>query len=444
MKQMELWILSYLLNSLWQVPLLFAAGWSVARALRAAGSAVEHRVWVTVLLLQTLLPACSLLPWEWLQSLPWWSEHASKSVEAQVSIAMGAGAAVGQFQLLGTLLTSIAVMYMATSAWLTARFLWRSINVSVLRREAVPVALPHEAAAFWLRCARIFAIANVSIASSSRIVGPVTMGIHRKLVLLPAGMVESLPEDDLKTVIAHEFTHMYRWDFLKNLLYEVASLPVAYHPLLWFTRARIMETREMICDEMAADINGQKDYARSLLRLARLLVERTPAVTPHTIGIFDANTFERRIMNLSEKHNQLSGVRRLALVGASALLGLGISASAMAVAVHIHPAATDNSGSKAPKQLSISADVMAGNLLNKAVPVYPPAAKKAKIQGTVVLDAVISKDGNVENLRIVSGPQELQQSAIDAVRQWKYKPYLLNGDPVEVLTTINIVYSLKG
>jgi periplasmic protein TonB len=78
------------------------------------------------------------------------------------------------------------------------------------------------------------------------------------------------------------------------------------------------------------------------------------------------------------------------------------------------------------------------------MPVYPPEAKKAKIQGTVVLDVVISKEGNIENLRVISGPQELQQSALDAVRQWTYKPYLLNGDPVEVKTTVNIIYNLGG
>jgi TonB family protein len=87
---------------------------------------------------------------------------------------------------------------------------------------------------------------------------------------------------------------------------------------------------------------------------------------------------------------------------------------------------------------------MSRNLLTKAVPQYPPAAKKAKIQGTVVLSVVIGDDGNVENIQVVSGPNELQQSSIDAVRQWTYKPYLLNGNPVEVKTTIHVIYSLEG
>jgi len=87
---------------------------------------------------------------------------------------------------------------------------------------------------------------------------------------------------------------------------------------------------------------------------------------------------------------------------------------------------------------------MAGNLLQKTIPQYPAIAKAARIQGTVVLQATISKGGGIENLRVVSGPPMLQQAALDAVRSWRYKPYLLNGDPVEVETTVNVVFNLGG
>ena len=87
---------------------------------------------------------------------------------------------------------------------------------------------------------------------------------------------------------------------------------------------------------------------------------------------------------------------------------------------------------------------MAKQLISKAVPLYPPAAKKAKIQGKVVLSILIDKGGNVQSVTAISGPPELQQSAIDAVRQWKYKPYLLNGDPIEVESTVHVIYSLAG
>lgn len=90
----------------------------------------------------------------------------------------------------------------------------------------------------------------------------------------------------------------------------------------------------------------------------------------------------------------------------------------------------------------VAAGVMAGNAISKAQPVYPPEAKAAHVQGTVILHALISKIGEVENLQVISGPPMLTTSALDAVRQWTYKPYLLNGQPTEVETTITVNYTL--
>jgi periplasmic protein TonB len=97
---------------------------------------------------------------------------------------------------------------------------------------------------------------------------------------------------------------------------------------------------------------------------------------------------------------------------------------------------------RAPTSLKVSSGVMAGNLLAKTLPQYPAIPKSAGIQGTVVLQATISKSGSIQNLRVISGHPMLQQAALDAVRSWRYKPYLLNGEPVEVETTINVVFNL--
>jgi len=97
-----------------------------------------------------------------------------------------------------------------------------------------------------------------------------------------------------------------------------------------------------------------------------------------------------------------------------------------------------------PKKITISGGVMAGNLILKVTPIYPPIAKAARVQGTVVLQATISKTGSIENLRVVGGPQMLQQAALDAVKSWRYRPYLLSGEPVEVETQVNVVFTLGG
>ncbi len=92
--------------------------------------------------------------------------------------------------------------------------------------------------------------------------------------------------------------------------------------------------------------------------------------------------------------------------------------------------------------MTIPADAVLGRLLQKTPPVYPPIAAAARVSGTVVLRAIISKQGTIESLRVVSGPAMLQQAALDAVRTWQYKPYTVNNKPVEVETTVNVVFTL--
>ena len=76
-------------------------------------------------------------------------------------------------------------------------------------------------------------------------------------------------------------------------------------------------------------------------------------------------------------------------------------------------------------------------------PAYPPLAREARIQGVVVLTAIINKDGNIQNLQLVSGHPMLAPAAIDAVKHWRYKPFLLNGQPVEVETTVTVNFRME-
>jgi len=85
-----------------------------------------------------------------------------------------------------------------------------------------------------------------------------------------------------------------------------------------------------------------------------------------------------------------------------------------------------------------------GDLIRKVQPAYPALARSARIQGTVVLQAVIGKQGTIEDLRVLTGHPMLAPAAIDAVRQWRYRPYVLNGEPVEVETQITVNFSLGG
>ncbi len=97
-----------------------------------------------------------------------------------------------------------------------------------------------------------------------------------------------------------------------------------------------------------------------------------------------------------------------------------------------------------PQRVRVSQGVSAGLLVRKVNPNYPPLARQARIQGQVVLHAVIDKDGSIKGLTLVSGHPMLAPAAIDAVKQWKYKPYLLNGEPVEVDTEVLVNFTLAG
>jgi protein TonB len=97
-----------------------------------------------------------------------------------------------------------------------------------------------------------------------------------------------------------------------------------------------------------------------------------------------------------------------------------------------------------PQRVRVSSGVSTGLLIKKVQPNYPPLARQARIQGSVVLHAEISKEGTIVNLQLISGHAMLAPAAIEAVKQWRYKPYLLNGEPVAVETEVVVNFSLSG
>lgn len=87
--------------------------------------------------------------------------------------------------------------------------------------------------------------------------------------------------------------------------------------------------------------------------------------------------------------------------------------------------------------------VQAGKILRQVSPVYPEIAKQARISGQVRLEAIISKDGRIENLQVLSGHPMLVRAALEAVQQWVYRPTILNGEPMEVMTVIDVNFTLR-
>jgi periplasmic protein TonB len=103
----------------------------------------------------------------------------------------------------------------------------------------------------------------------------------------------------------------------------------------------------------------------------------------------------------------------------------------------------ESSSAATPKRVRVSTGVANAFLVHKVQPTYPEEARRAHIEGRVLLHAVISKEGQVADLQVISGPSELTAAAIEAVRQWRFKPYLLKGEPAEVDTQLIVDFQLR-
>jgi protein TonB len=122
----------------------------------------------------------------------------------------------------------------------------------------------------------------------------------------------------------------------------------------------------------------------------------------------------------------------------------GMPAGAKGGVAEILSGATPGLPKAAVQKVRVSSGVAQGLLIREVKPEYPSLARQARIQGSVILQALIGKDGSVQNLRVISGHPMLIQAALEAVKQWRYRPYYLSGEPVEVETYINVNFKLAG
>lgn len=176
---------------------------------------------------------------------------------------------------------------------------------------------------------------RVRLLECTSIDSPVTIGIFRPLILLPSRAVPQLDEQELRAVLAHEYAHIRRRDFAVHILCELIALPVRWHPGICYLMSKISRTRELACDDVAADYVGKRrSYANALLRLASLCLS-APRGNAAGLGIFDGDNLEDRIMTLTKKRVSLTRARVIGLIlaisitfGASAVLAHAISLQA--------------------------------------------------------------------------------------------------------------------
>jgi TonB family protein len=458
-RTLETWLLNYAVNALWQVPIVFVAAWIAARTSRRAGPAFQHGLWASALVAEVLLPACTARPGEaWQMLLQWLASFRQSSIvqDPHVTVTMGTAHVAAGFHMPPMLLAAVALLYLGALVYFATRLCIGMYQTNSLRRRAEPLALSGDARQSYHRFAQIFEVRDATLATSTEIAGPITLGVRRPVLLLPSALDTHLLGEDLDAALAHEFAHMRRRDFAKNLLYEVLSLPIAFHPLLRLTRSRMAETRELVCDAMAADVvAGRQRYARSLLRLATKFSEQTHAPIPHAIGIFDAHpfkNFERRVMNLTHNSLELRGAARVATAAVSLLLIGGACTSALAfrLQVAVPPSQTTTAVQGAvvagpTEPMHIGGNIKKPIVIYTVEPEYSQQARRAKFSGNVQVYLWVDKDGHPSHVRVVKGVgMGLDEKAVESVRQYKFKPATLDGKPVTVDLYIDISFTIAG
>jgi TonB family protein len=336
-------------------------------------------------------------------------------------------------------------------------------------QRATTLPLEGSARGFLTDVARRFGVAMPEVRCSSETRGPVVLGLRRPLLLVPEGFLttENVEEIrmasdndvrmagdddigiasdvDIAAALAHECAHIRRRDFAKNMIYEFAAAAVAYHPACWLMRRRIAETRELICDEMAAGAAGDRpEYAASLLRLARAMA--TPAGyaggTP-AIGVFDANILEERIMRLTMDMPKVTRARKIAMAAVAACALLGGAVTAMALSFDVTPQDGATAGTAPEKIYHVGNGVAPPVLIYSVDAEFTQKAKQAKYQGVSVVQCVVDAHGMPQHVHTVRKlKMGLDEKAIEAVRQYRFKPSTLDGKPVSVAITIEVNFHL--
>jgi TonB family protein len=372
------------------------------------------------------------------------------------------------------------------------------LNVGLLvarrMRLVATSAVPAELQQVFDALRRRLGIARaVRLMHSALVQVPTVIGWLRPVVLVPASCLTGLSAMQIEAILAHELAHIRRHDYLVSVLQSVIETVLFYHPAVWWVSKQVRRERECCCDELAVAVGGDRlAYARALsaleerrsyspefvlganggvltMRIKRLLgcredsaVSQMAAFMVLALIVIAAGSYlvtvaRAEVSALSRAAHAASPMELDAVTPLNALIAEPkvrefqlkepiLMAQAEAPAAAPLAGMLDGTPPAVPAApggpVRISSGSLAGMILSKVNPVYPEVAKAAHVQGAVILHAIISKTGAVERLDVISGPSMLVSSAQDAVKQWTYRPYLLNGEPVEVETSITVNYTL--
>jgi bla regulator protein blaR1 len=294
---------------------------------------------------------------------------------------------------------------------------------------------------------------------------PGIFGIFRPVLLWPAKISEHLEDSHLKAILAHEVAHVRRRDNLAAALHMTVEAIFWFHPMVWWLGARLVEERELACDEEVLQLgNPPSVYAESILKTCKFCVESPLACVSGVTGA----ELKKRIVRIMTPNSaeKLGPGRRLLLasVGLAAVAGpvlFGLwkippvsaqspqpsypqAPTANFAAPALYAAINSSSQSAGEARIyHIGGGVSAPVLIFSVAPEYSEEAKRAKYQGVCVVSLIVDAQGNPQRIQVVRHLEKgLDQKAVQAVRQYRFKPAMLHGEPVAVEVNIEVNFRL--
>jgi len=300
--------------------------------------------------------------------------------------------------------------------------------------------------------ARLYASQNASY--------PMAVGIFKPFILIPERLLHKLRDSQIRGILLHELSHIHHKDQFTGILQRLVTALNWWNPLAYALSTSFSRAREEISDNYVLLQNDSKEYAECLINLAEktTLWKRLPVsvglASPH-IPLKDRVKHilsKERIMDTNLKKSTIT-----LMVVSAFLFVLAIAGSRLMFATDKSETTIEKADLALPdlqeqdkkeedqeKDKSVKKDIKPPKLIKKVEPVYPDEARKAGIEGTVTVEATTDDRGRVQKVKVLDSVPELDQAAVDAVKQWVYEPMVIDGKPKGVIFTITCRFSLDN
>lgn len=449
-------LLTFLLNACWQIAFLAAAVAVGARLLNKGALRSQHLLWVLALVLSFCLPllTTAFVSRDRLFTSAIRSEE-SPGLKVRGLIDLPAAQA-NAFTPLGSPSSAIPVnaklaavilaLYVVLFGYRTFGLFRAWQRTRRIKRSARLVEPSESLQRIMEECQTAFQTAPVSLLYSDAVPLPITIGVRRPLVILPEQLLRDADTELLAAAMGHEIVHVWRRDYLLNLIYEFVYLPLSFHPAAALVRRRINQTRELCCDELVADRLLKADvYARSLVRLAGSAPQLRKLAPTTTVGIADADILEVRIMSLLNRSEISQRGKKLLLIAAAFVLAIPCATAAafnfqFDIARQdlnpIEPQGTSNGKVQVEKK---------PRLIYHTDPEYPEDARAKQIEGRVGLSLTVGVDGLVQDVQVTKPVYpSLDESAVANVRKWRFDPQVKDGQPTAKRLNVEVDFNLSS